>query len=207
MAPRLTARAQEVLDAIRGLAETNGRPPTREELRQALGWKSVSTVAHFLNRLTELQLVEVTPGIARGIRITEGGSAGIPILGKIVAGVPLLSDHHLLGHVPESAAKALFKDRPDFFLQVRGDSMNGAGILNGDLIAVREADDAEDGQIVVAYLEGDTTVKTLRRDGQGRIKLVAANPEFPPTPVTTPDFRIQGIVVGCLRESMSQAAP
>ena len=206
MPPRLTARAQEVLDAIRELAEANGRPPTREELRQALGWKSVSTVAHFLHRLQALELVEVTPKVARGIRVTHGSPTGIPILGRIVAGAPLLSDHHLLGHVPESAARALFKARPDFFLQVRGDSMNGAGILHGDLIAVRAADDADDGAIVVACLKGDTTVKTLRRDERGGIRLEAANPAFPPIAITTPEFRIQGVVVGCLRESIPQAA-
>ena len=202
MAPRLTARAQEVLEAIRDLTETDGRPPTREQLRQALGWKSVSTVAHFLDRLQRLGLIEVTPGVARGIRITERRSGDIPILGKIVAGIPLLSDQHLLGHVPEAAVKALFKTPPDFLLQVQGESMSGAGILNGDLIAVRQADDAENGEIVVAYMDGETTVKRFRRDEEGRVELEAENPEFPPIAVTAPDFEIQGVVLGYLREAI-----
>ena len=202
LAPRLTVRAQEVLNAIRELADTNGRPPTREELRKALGWKSVSTVAHFLTRLKKLSLIEITPGVARGIRITEKGSDGIPILGRIVAGMPLINDQHLLGHVPEAAVRAFFKTRPDFFLQVRGRSMSGAGILDGDLVAVRQAEDAESGEIVVAYLDGETTVKQFHRDEQGDVMLESANPDFPTISVTAPDFAIQGIVVGCLRGSI-----
>ena len=197
----LTRRETAVRNAIADHIRLTGFPPTRDELRAALGWKSASTVQYFLKRLREKGVLEVIDGAARGLRLADPGMAGgaVPILGRIVAGEPTGGDAHVEASIPAAAAGALFRWRPDYFLRVRDDAMRGAGIDDGDLVAVRTADDARHGQIVVACVDGEDTVRRLQRDN-GQVALVAERPGADTVPAVGDGFEIRGIVVGSLRD-------
>lgn len=202
MAPAaLTPRETAVRNAIADHVRRTGLPPTRDELRTAMGWKSASTVQHFVGRLREKGVIEVINGAARGLRLAgpPHPAGAIPILGRIVAGTALGDDEYVEASIPAAAAGALFRWRPDYFLRVSDDSMRGAGIDDGDLVAVLHAEDARDGQIVVACVNGEATVRRLRRD-KGRVTLVAERPDRDAVPAGGNGFEIRGIVVGSLRD-------
>ena len=195
----LTRRETAVRNAIADHVRRTGFPPTRDELRADLGWKSASTVQYFLKRLREKGVLEVIDGAARGLRLAEPErpAGAVPILGRIAAGEPTGADAHVEASIPGAAAGTLFRWRPDYFLRVRDDSMRGAGIDDGDLVAVRTAEDARDGQIVVACVDGEATVRRLRRNN-GRVALVAEHPGGGAIPAGGSGFEIRGIVVGSL---------
>ena len=156
---------------------------------------------YFLKRLREKGVLKVIDGAARGLRLTgpEHPAGAVPILGRIVAVEPTGADAHVEASIPGAAAGALFRWRPDYFLRVRDDAMRGAGIDNGDLVAVRTADDARHGQIVVACVDGEATVRRLQRDN-GRVALVAEHPDRDAVPAGGDGFKIRGIVVGSLMD-------
>lgn len=196
MSTPLTARQTEILSLIRDTLEHEGRPPTRAEICQAFGFRSPNAAEAHLRALEKKGAIKIEEGRARGIRLLE--DSGLPVVGRVAAGSPILATEHIEAHL--RVDPALFAERADYLLRVRGQSMRDAGILDGDLIAVHRSSEARDGQIVVARLGDDVTVKRLKRE-KGRITLLAENPDFASIPVEDEDFALEGIVVGLIRST------
>lgn len=210
MATKLTERQQEILDLIRQTVARTGFPPTRAEIAQALGFRSPNAAEDHLKALARKGAIKLTAGASRGIRLKDSapapGSAGtlatlsqliLPLVGRVAAGSPILATEHIEREI--GVDPGLFAQAPDYLLKVRGMSMRDAGILEGDLLAVKRTAEARNGQIVVARLGDDVTVKRLQRQGS-RIELLPENPEFKPIVVTPADeFALEGIAVGLIR--------
>jgi repressor LexA len=191
----LTPRQQEILNFIRSTLEVLGAPPTRLEICSAFGFASPNAAEDHLRALAKKGAIVLEPGSARGIRLVE--QLGLPLIGTVAAGSPLLAVENLLGRVPFSPD--LFSPRPDYLLKVRGNSMTGAGILDGDLLAVHKTGEAKNGQIVVARLGDEVTVKRLKYKG-GRVELIAENPDYASIIVSRGTvFAIEGVAVGLIR--------
>ncbi len=194
----LTPRQAEVLDLIRRhLAET-GLPPTRAEIAHRLGFRSANAAEEHLRALARKGAIELLPGASRGIRVVAGEAAGLPVIGRVAAGSPILAAEHVEDRY--ALDPRLFRPTADYLLRVRGLSMRDAGILDGDLLAVHATPEAQSGQIVVARLGDEVTVKRLERDRRSphRVLLRAESPDFAPIEV---DLRreqlvIEGIGVG-----------
>ena len=193
----LTARQQEILDFIRSTVEGEGRPPTRAEVCTAFGFRSPNAAETHLRALAAKGAILLEEGRARGIRLVA--ALGLPLIGHVAAGSPILAAEHVEAHY--QLDPALFSPRADYLLRVRGMSMRDAGILDGDLIAVHRSPEARNGQIVVARLEDDVTVKTLQRKG-ALVELLPANPDFKPIVVDTrrKTLTIEGVMVGLIRK-------
>ena len=194
---RLTRRQEDVLDVIRSHIADTGYPPTRADIAAHLGFKSANAAEEHLKALARKGAIEVVPGTSRGIRLPGGN--GLPIVGRVAAGSPLLA----VEHIEDTCAvpPSLFSPAADFLLRVQGDSMTGAGILDGDLLAVHKTADARDGQIVVARIEDEVTVKRLQRTRPDQVLLLPENEDFDPIEV---DLRrqqlvIEGLSVGVIR--------
>jgi repressor LexA len=214
MALKLTARQQQVFDLIRNEIARTGFPPTRAEIARALGFKSANAAEDHLKALARKGAIELTANASRGIRLLAGDSpaaapqatnalqAGLsqlllPLVGRVAAGSPVLAAEHVEREVGVQAS--LFTQAPDYLLRVQGSSMRDAGILDGDLLAVKKSADARNGQIVVARLGDDVTVKRLSRSGS-HITLLPENPDFSPIHITAADdFSLEGIAVGLIR--------
>jgi repressor LexA len=194
MADNLTPRQQEILDFIRNSLEVLGAPPTRTEICSAFGFASPNAAEDHLRALAKKGAVILEPGSARGIRLVE--QLGLPLIGSVAAGSPLLAVENQLGRV--QVHPALFSPRADYLLKVRGNSMVDAGILDGDLLAVHRTDEARSGQVVVARLDDEVTVKRLKRTGR-RIELMPENPDYAPIAVEGHEFAIEGLAVGLIR--------
>jgi len=192
----LTPRQAEVLQLIRDTVESSGYPPTRAEIAQAFGFRSANAAEDHLRALARKGLIEIEEGRARGIRLRE--ALGIPLIGRVAAGQPILAEAHVQGRY--QIDPGLFKPRADFLLKVRGLSMIEAGILEGDLLAVHRSAEARSGQIVVARIGDEVTVKRLKRRG-GTLELLPENPDFAPIVVDPrrDAFAIEGIAVGLIR--------
>lgn len=193
---KLTPRQQEILDFIRNTLEVLGAPPTRAEIAGAFGFASHNAAEEHLKALAKKGIIVLEPGSARGIRLVE--QLGLPLIGSVAAGSPILAIENVQGRYAVNAS--LFKPRADFLLRVRGLSMINAGILDGDLLAVHRTSEVRNGQIVVARLEDDVTVKRFQQSGS-IVKLIAENPDFDPIVVDTRDapLVIEGIAVGLIR--------
>lgn len=199
---KLTPRQAEILAFIKRCLEDHGYPPTRAEIAQELGFKSPNAAEEHLKALARKGAIEMTPGASRGIRIpgfepsTE--EEGLPIIGRVAAGAPILAQQH----VEESCRinPAFFHPRADYLLRVRGMSMKDVGILDGDLLAVHSTTQARNGQIVVARIGDEVTVKRFKREGE-KVWLLAENPEFAPIEVdlAEQDLVIEGLSVGVIR--------
>jgi repressor LexA len=202
--PRLTPRQQQILDWIRGFMEARGMPPTRAEIAAGLGFSTPSSAEDHLQALARKGALEIVPGAARGLRLTElpgvPVQGSLPLIGRVAAGSPLLAAEHVEAHYRVDAE--LFSPRADYLLRVRGASMKDAGILDGDLLAVHQAREARPGQIVVARIDDEVTVKRFRRRGR-EIVLAPENPAFEPIVVDpkTTSFAIEGVAVGLVRAS------
>ncbi|WP_374261398.1 transcriptional repressor LexA [Zoogloea sp.] len=196
MADQLTTRQQEILQLIRDTVEHEGRPPTRAEICTAFGFRSPNAAETHLRALAAKGAIALEEGRARGIRLVE--ALGLPLIGRVAAGSPILAAEHIQSryHVDPS----MFTPRADYLLKVRGQSMRDAGILDGDLLAVHRTSDVRDGQIVVARVEDDVTVKRLERKGP-IVQLLPANPDFEPIVVDTRHaaLEIEGLAVGLIR--------
>jgi repressor LexA len=192
----LTPRQAEILQLIRDTIEETGFPPTRMEIARMLGFASPNAAEEHLRALERKGVIEILDGTARGLRLKE--ALGLPLVGRVAAGAPILAEEHIVGRY--SVDPNLFRPRADYLLKVRGMSMRDAGILDGDLLAVHKVADARSGQIVVARLEDEVTVKRLRRRG-ATIELLPENPEFRPIVVDTraTPLAIEGIAVGVIR--------
>lgn len=194
----LTARQQQVLDLIRRHLEDTGYPPTRADIAQQLGFRSANAAEEHLRALARKGVIEMIPGASRGIRLS--GDAGLAVVGRVAAGSPILAAQHIERHVPLSPG--LFAPRADFLLRVTGMSMRDAGILEGDLLAVHRTGEARQGQIVVARIDDDVTVKRLHRTRERHVlELLPENPDFAPIRVDLRSraFTLEGISVGVLR--------
>jgi len=195
----LTPRQQEILDLIRRRLADTGLPPTRAEIASQLGFKSPNAAEEHLQALARKGAIELVPGASRGIRVLQQ-ELGLPVVGRVAAGHPILAEENIEDRVNLDAG--VFHPRADYLLRVRGQSMRDAGILDGDLLAVHRVKEAANGQIVVARIDNDVTVKRWSRRGNSNIvRLLPENPEFEPIEVDlrqTP-LEIEGVGVGVLR--------
>ena len=191
----LTERQQEILGFIRDWMKAEGTAPTRAELAHAFAM-NVNAAEKHLHALARKGALVMVPGTARGIRLVE--QLGLPLVGRVAAGQPILAVEGILGHYPVDPA--LFQPHADYLLRIHGMSMRDAGILDGDWVAVHRTPSAENGQIVVARIDDEVTIKRLKLTKQ-RIELHAENPEFQPIIVDTKRhaFAIEGIYVGLVR--------
>lgn len=197
---KLTPRQQEILDFIKNTVEMLGAPPTRAEIATAFGFASPNAAEDHLKALAKKGAINLEPGSARGIRLIE--QLGLPLIGSVAAGSPILAVENVQGRYALDAG--LFSPKADFLLKVRGLSMIDAGIFDGDLLAVHKTTQARDGQIVVARLDEEVTVKRLQRMN-GLIKLIAENPDYEPIIVNPAqvEFAIEGVAVGLIRGAVS----
>ena len=194
----LTPRQSEILDLIRQRVDQTGYPPTRAEIAKAFGFRSPNAAEEYLRALERKGAIEIQPGASRGLRLT--GPTGVPLIGRVAAGSPMLAEEHVEGRY--RIDRSLFKPRADYLLRVRGLSMRDAGILEGDLLAVHRTREARTGQIVVARLDGEVTVKRFKRRGS-QVQLLPENPDFKPIEIDlrSGELTIEGIGVGVIRNS------
>ena len=194
----LTPRQQEILDLIRDRIETRGAPPTRAEIARELGFRSANAAESHLRALARKGAIELTRGASRGIRLAEDAEGGLPLVGRVAAGAPLLAAENVEGRY--RVDPAMFHPHADYLLRVRGDSMKDVGILDGDLLAVHQAAEAANGQIVVARIDDEVTVKRLRREGH-RVELIAENPDYESIRVDLRESELvlEGLAVGVVR--------
>lgn len=195
---KLTARQQEVLDLIRNSIESTGFPPTRAEIAQELGFKSPNAAEEHLKALSRKGAIEMTPGASRGIRLTDY-QAGLPLIGRVAAGEPILAQEHIEQYI--ELPKEFFKPSADFLLEVHGDSMKDIGIMDGDLIAVHKTNQVRNGQIVVARVGEEVTVKRFEQKNNV-VQLHAENKEYQPIVVDLQheEMEIEGLYVGVIRQ-------
>jgi repressor LexA len=223
--PKLTPRQQQILDLVQSAIERTGAPPTRAEIAAELGFRSPNAAEEHLQALARKGVIELLGGTSRGIRLKSDtlralnaarlsqygkqfslplpslAQLTLPLVGRVAAGSPILAQEHVdQTFVVESS---LFPRKPDYLLKVRGMSMRDAGIMDGDLLAVQKTQEAKNGQIVVARLGDDVTVKRLRRTRSG-IELIPENPDFETivVPAGEPGFALEGIAVGLIRNTM-----
>ena len=223
--PKLTDRQQQILELVRSVMERTGAPPTRAEIAAELGFRSANAAEEHLQALARKGVIELIGGTSRGIRLryetlrqlnqARGkqfrlplpslAQLNLPLVGRVAAGSPILAQEHIDQTYLMEAS--MFARRPDYLLKVRGMSMRDAGIMDGDLLAVQKANDAKNGQIVVARLGDDVTVKRFRRTRAG-IELSPENPDFKtifvPTGADAEDmgFELEGLAVGLIRNHM-----
>lgn len=197
----LTKRQAEIVELIKDHIHEKGIPPTRAEIAKQLGFRSANAAEEHLKAIAKKGVIEIVPGASRGIRIpgldaTE--DQGLPLIGQVAAGEPILAQEHVESHY--KVDPTLFKPNADFLLRVNGMSMRQIGIMDGDLLAVHKARTAENGQVVVARVEEDVTVKRFERKG-GTIFLHPENDEFSTIIVDLEHehFEIEGIAVGVIR--------
>lgn len=217
----LTARQQEILDLIRDQIAQFGRPPTRAEIAKQLGFRSANAAEDHLQALAKKNVIALDASTSRGIRLLGEYAEGLeeaanrvldraidrtfeqfvqlPLIGRVAAGSPILAQEHIERQIPVDPA--LFPDKPDYLLKVRGMSMKDIGILDGDLLAVKKANSARAGQVVVARVNDDVTVKRFFQKGHV-VELQAENSEFAPIKVDlrTEAFEIEGLAVGLIRQ-------
>lgn len=211
---KLTARQEQILNLIKEAIENTGFPPTRAEIATELGFRSANAAEEHLQALARKGAIEIAPGTSRGIRLRDMHSGGsprqmalphpslmqlsLPLVGRVAAGSPILAQEHI--DATYSVDPSLFSAKPDYLLKVRGLSMRDAGILDGDLLAVKKIDSAKNGQIIVARLGDEVTVKRYRKNGS-MIELLPENPDFDPIRVESgrEDFALEGLAVGLLR--------
>ena len=198
----LTSRQAEILAFIQHSQAHNGMPPTRSEIAAHFGFNSTFAAGKHLQALARKGAIELLPGASRGIRLIETLPSGLPLVGRVAAGAPVLAEQNIEDHV--SIDLSLFRPRADYLLRVHGMSMRNIGIFDGDLLAVHRTPAADNGQVVVARLDGEVTVKRFQRDGD-LITLLPENDDFEPITIDAGiwDFSIEGIVVGCIRTSFS----
>lgn len=185
----LTPRQAQILQMIRAFVAEHGYPPTRNEIAAALGFRSVNAAVDHLKALARKEAIELLPGASRGIRLLKNNE-GLPVVGRVAAGSPILAEEHIETHY--RLDPALFKPRADYLLRVYGTSMRDAGILDKDLLAVHRTVDVRNGQIVVARIEDEVTVKRFRRRRGHIVSLLPENPEFSPIQI---DLRQQSLVI------------
>jgi len=199
----LTVKQQQILDYIKEHLNLTGFPPTRSDIAIEMGYKSPNAAEDHLRALARKGAIEIIPGTSRGIRLPISEQLGLPIIGQVAAGFPILAEESIAAYseVPSN----FFTPSADYLLTVKGSSMVEIGIYEDDLLAVHKTDHAVNGDIVVARIDDEVTVKRLEyQKGSSTVKLVAENPDFEPiiVDVENKDFSIEGISVGVIRRSL-----
>jgi len=197
----LTPRQSQVLDLIRQHISDTGYPPTRADIAAELGFRSPNAAEEHLKALARKGAIEIIPGTSRGIRLPDSEHSGLPLVGRVAAGNPILAEENIEDRIDMPAG--FFQPRADYLLRVRGDSMIDAGILDGDLLAVHKTQQATNGQIVVARIEDEVTVKRFQRTRRrNQILLMPENAEYQPIEVDLANqaFAIEGLSVGVIRQ-------
>lgn len=200
----LTPRQGEILDFIRDAVKRTGMPPTRAEISTQFGFRSPNAAEEHLRALARKGAIEIASGTARGIQLAEQISGAmqsivaLPLIGRVAAGSPILAEENIERNLPVDPA--MFKPKADYLLKVKGLSMKDIGILDGDLLAVHAQREARNGQVVVARLDTDVTVKRFFKKGH-QVQLVAENADFEPIEVDLRQqpFEIEGLAVGVIR--------
>jgi repressor LexA len=198
---QLTERQNKILDYIRYVTKVRNYPPSVREIGEAVGLSSSSTVHNHLNQLERRGLIKRDPSKSRTVQLVQDAevdqqrrnAVSVPIVGHVAAGTPILAEQNIEDHVLLSSDLA--KDGY-FMLRVRGDSMINAGILEGDLVLIRPQQEASNGSIVVALVEGEATVKRFERS-DGHVKLIAENPAY--QPIVSNNVSLVGVVRGVIR--------
>jgi repressor LexA len=214
---KLTARQEQILNLIKEAIDNTGFPPTRAEIAQELGFRSANAAEEHLQALARKGAIEISPGTSRGIRLVGAAAApasdpvsaplphvpaallmSLPLVGRVAAGSPILAQEHV--EATYSVDPAMFSAKPDFLLKVKGWSMRDAGICDGDFLAVKKVDSAKNGQIVVARIGEEVTVKRYRKTGS-TIELLPENPDFSVITVDpqSDEFALEGLAVGLMR--------
>ena len=206
---KLTPRQEQILNLIKDAIDNTGFPPTRAEIANELGFKSANAAEEHLQALARKGAIEISPGTSRGIRLLGSSLPAIPmppptlmmalpLVGRVAAGSPILATEHV--EATYSVDPAMFSAKPDYLLKVRGESMRDAGIMDGDLLAVKKVDSAKNGQIVVARIGDDVTVKRYKKTGS-LIELFPENPDFKVIKVDpeADGFALEGLAVGLMR--------
>jgi repressor LexA len=197
MTKELTQRQEEVLAALTGYVEDYGIAPSHVELAELIGVKSSKAAADHLKALERKNVIEIYPDKPRGIRIlNQGNEYELPLVGSVAAGLPIEAIENVESYV--TIPEVMRRKKPTFLLRVRGDSMIDEGILDGDLIAVRKAQTADVGQIVVARIDDEVTVKRLERQGANAV-LQPANDNYQPIVLPADQLAIEGHFVGLIR--------
>ena len=199
----LTIRQQQILNYIKDHLSLTGFPPTRSDIANEMGFKSPNAAEDHLRALARKGAIEIVPGTSRGIRLPINEQLGLPIIGQVAAGFPILAEESISGYseVPSN----FFTPSADYLLTVKGSSMVDIGIYEDDLLAVHKTDQAISGDIVVARIEDEVTVKRFEFEkGSSTVRLIAENSDFAPIIVNLKDrdFSIEGISVGVIRRSM-----
>ncbi|MGL5007327.1 MAG: transcriptional repressor LexA [Plesiomonas sp.] len=202
----LTERQQQVYTLIRDHIMATGMPPTRAEIARDLGFRSPNAAEEHLKALARKGAIEIVAGASRGIRLLaeveqeDAANEGLPLIGRVAAGEPILAQQHVEGHY--QVDPTLFKPSADFLLRVNGMSMKNIGIIDGDLLAVHKTHEARNGQVVVARVDDDVTVKRLERRGN-QVFLHAENEEFAPIVIDlcSQSLTIEGLAVGVIRNN------
>jgi len=197
---KLTPRQAEVLAFIKSYIDATGYPPTRADIANELGFKSANASEEHLKALARKGAIEMIPGTSRGIKLPEDQNEGIPIVGRVAAGNPILAEEHIEDYCELPAT--FFNPAADYLLQVRGDSMIEVGILDGDLLAVHRTKNINNGDIVVARIEDEVTVKRFRKGrSKHQVTLEPENSDYSPIEVDLreQEFDIEGLGVGILR--------
>lgn len=195
---RLTIRQREILSLIEGHIESTGAPPTRAEIAKKMGFRSPNAAEDHLRALSKKGYIQLVPGTSRGIRLAEK-NPGLPVVGYVAAGSPILAKENIDDFRKIDSNN--FNPPANYLLKVKGNSMIDAGIYDGDLLAVHSQPQAEQGEIVVARIDDEVTVKKYYRDSEVSVTLKAENSEFSDINVNLPsqDFAIEGIGVGVIR--------
>ena len=198
----LTKRQQQIFDLIKENISETGMPPTRAEIARFFGFKSANAAEEHLKALAKKGYIEMLPGTSRGIRLAPQfiEKEGLPLIGKVAAGEPILAEEHVEEHYKMDGS--LFHPVADYLLRVSGESMKDIGILDGDLLAVHQTTDVQNGQVIVARVENDVTVKRFKREGNV-VYLHAENEDFKPIKVdlTSQEFNVEGLAVGVIRNA------
>jgi repressor LexA len=200
---KLTSRQEQILNFIKDYQSETGYPPTRSEIAQKMGFKSPNAAEEHLRALARKGAIEMMPGTSRGLRLPINEQLGLPIIGQVAAGSPILAQESIADYcdIPPD----MFSPNADYLLTVKGTSMINIGIYEDDLLAVHKTDQANNGDIVVARIDDEVTVKRLEKGrSKYRLSLVAENPDFSPIEVDlrSSDFSIEGVSVGVIRRGL-----
>ncbi|RKF13141.1 transcriptional repressor LexA [Alginatibacterium sediminis] len=209
----LTKRQTEVFELVKSHIQETGMPPTRAEIAKHLGFRSANAAEEHLRALARKGVIEMVPGTSRGIRLVESANTevqddaandpsieGLPLIGQVAAGAPILASQHVESRY--AVDPNLFHPAANFLLRVQGESMKDIGIMDGDLLAVHKTQDVQNGQVVVARLDDDVTVKRFEREGK-RVFLHAENESFNSIEVDLEfqQLEIEGLAVGVIRNA------
>lgn len=200
---KLTSRQEEILGYIKTYLQDTGFPPTRSEIAQEMGFRSPNAAEEHLRALARKGAIEMMPGTSRGIKLPINEQLGLPIIGQVAAGSPILAEESIADYCNIPAD--MFTPSADYLLTVKGTSMVNIGIYEDDLLAVHKTNNANNGDIVVARIDDEVTVKRLETSrSKYKLSLIAENPDFAPIEVDTrsSDFAIEGISVGVIRRNI-----